>query len=324
MVVGPAVDGACKGEGEDGEGQDNHADHGRDHGMVHDGAVEAEQLALSVCGAEEPEAADLVVLVVAVNGLPLLLEVGHVGLEPVVVDNLAARGDGAVEVGGLGELLPLRGAVADGGGEGDGGALADVVELAAGHVGLGRGHVVVRGRAGRHGGAREQARRGVGGVVLVGRLHPRRQRVDGALPVAAVGGDAAARRGEGARRARDRVAVALADGDAVALAVARVARDGAHSGLGALGAVGRGGARRHGRGQQAVRRGRGRVRAEEGRGEAMVALSALGHGLAGHAGAAVRGVVAAAVLMAEPQPGGCACRRRGGPAWWRRRWWRRW
>lgn len=142
-----AVDGACEGEGEDGEDEDDGADQGGDHGVVHDGVVEAHQPALSLLRGEEPEALDVFVAEAVVDGLPLLLEIGHVLLEPVIVDDLAARGDRAVVVGGLGELLPLGCAVTDGRREGHGGALASMVELAAWNAGLGGRTEVVVGMA---------------------------------------------------------------------------------------------------------------------------------------------------------------------------------
>lgn len=125
-----AVDGAREGEGKDGEDEDQAAGEGGDHRVVHDGVVEAHQAALSLLRGEEPEALDVLVAMVLVDRLPLLLEVGHVLLEPVIVYNLAARGYGSVEVGRLGELLPLGGAVADGRRQGHGRTLASVVELA--------------------------------------------------------------------------------------------------------------------------------------------------------------------------------------------------
>lgn len=140
-----AVDGGCEGEGEDGEDEDHGAGEGGDHGVVHNGIVEAHQPALPLLRGEEPEALDMIVAVVLVDGLPLLLEIGHVLPEPVIVYNLAARGYRSVEVGRLGELLPLGGAVTDGCREGYGSALTGMVELATGDVGLGRGAEVVVG-----------------------------------------------------------------------------------------------------------------------------------------------------------------------------------
>lgn len=202
-----------------------------------------------------------------------------------------------------------------------------MVELAAGDSRLGRGHVVVRGRAGIDGSARKQVRGHVGIVVVVGGLDPARQGVDGALLLSVLGAraQAAVRRGQRVGSARDGLAVALADGGALALALAvpRVARDGAHSGLRPLGADGRGGGRGDGRGQQAVAvgvaGGGGGVRAQEGRGGvAIVAASALDHGLAGHAcGGPKRGVFLLVAAAQQPVTlRACRCRRREcWPAW---------
>jgi len=156
MAVGSTVDGAGEGKGQDGESEDNHADKGGDHGVVHDRVVEVDEGAGALGGAEEPEAGGSVVIGVGVHRLPLLLKVGQVVGQPVVIHNMATGLGGAVGAGGVGEVLPLGGALADGGRESDGRALADVVVLAAGHRGLGRGHVVVRGRASRDGRTRKQ------------------------------------------------------------------------------------------------------------------------------------------------------------------------
>lgn len=63
----------------------------------------------------------------------------------------------------------------------DGGMLAGMVEAAAGDIGLGRGHVVVRGGAHRRGRPREEGSRGVGIVVFLDGLHPGRESPDGPL-----------------------------------------------------------------------------------------------------------------------------------------------
>ena len=147
--------------------------------MIHNDPVEAHKLPLPLGWAKEPEALHELVALVFVDGLPGRLEIGHVLLHPVVVDDLLACAgrDGAVVVvsevgGGLGKLLPLLGAVAHGGAEGHGGAFADMVELAAGDVGLGRGHEVVARGAHRGGCARQQEGGGVGMLVFVGGLDP--------------------------------------------------------------------------------------------------------------------------------------------------------
>ena len=175
---------ACEGQGQYAEYEHDHADEGGHHGVVHDSSVEAHEFPAPFCGTEQPEAFQVLVVFFLVDGLPRRLQIGHVLLHPVVVDNLAARVDGTLamvavvaKVGArMGEGLPFQGAVAHGRGEGHGGAFAGVVELAAGDAGLGRGHVVVARVADRGGCAREEEGRWIDGVIVVvgcGRLHPR-------------------------------------------------------------------------------------------------------------------------------------------------------
>lgn len=57
--------------------------------MIHNRPMELEELSVPLGLAEEPETFDLLFLVVAIDGLPLLLEVGQVLLHPIVVYNLA-------------------------------------------------------------------------------------------------------------------------------------------------------------------------------------------------------------------------------------------
>jgi hypothetical protein len=118
-----------------------------------------------------------------------------------------------------------------------------------------------------------------------------------ALPLLVLGAQSAARRRQRVGSARHRLAVTL-PGGSVALAVARIPRDGADPRLRAVVRVdGRGGGRRDGRGQQLAAVGAaeggmrvgaplGRLGTEEGsrigRVGGIVALPAVGHGLASH------------------------------------------
>jgi len=282
LSVGSVKYGTGKGKGQDGKGEHDHPDAQGHHGVIHQGPMEAGAFPAT----EQPESRQLFLLFL-VHGLPRLLEIGHVGFHPLIVDDLAARGGRAdsVEVGRLGELLPLEGTLAEGRTEGHCLAFARVVELAARDVAFGRGHVVVRGRPGGDWSAGEQQRGRIARdmVVFVGSLHPWRERPH------------LSRRGAGVRRVasgggqrvgirRDGVTVRLPHGSTLGLVVAGavVARGGGRqAGLRALRAGGGGGRRRNGRRQQAG--GVGlilRHRAQEGSG----AIALLDHGLARHAG----------------------------------------